>query len=403
MRVIGTKHVSRILLGLLVLATCAMGFFIAHAFAGSHAAGVPGAVKFAPPVNYPLPGSPISIVTGDFNNDGIPDLIALTYQGGILALGLGNGDGTFQPFTGIDGGCKSFYIADGDFNNDGNLDLAISSSQTLCGVGMNVVYGTGHGTVSGGVALLPTGDPSAVQIVVADLNGDGNQDIAFTGGQNFVYVFLGNGDGTFQNLRKIAGGGLESSGLTVGDVNGDGIPDLIVTNLKLNNSNGNVSVLLGNGDGSFESPIRIMAGPSPTQSAVGDFNGDSKLDIAVAESGQVKVFLGNGDGSFTIGAVLRTPGPYVGWIATADFNGDGKTDIAVVNSAITPPINAVVVFPGNGDGTFQPQGTFNVGGDPGQMVVGDFNRDGKPDIAIVNFGHLTATVLINSTSSPAQH
>jgi hypothetical protein len=235
-------------------------------------------------------------------------------------------------------------------------------------------------------------------MIVADFNGDGNQDLAFTGGSGFVYVFLGNGDGTFQPLRRFTSGGAESYSIAVGDVNGDGKPDLIVTNVFTGQRKGNVSVLLGNGDGTFQPPIKIRGGPTPAQSALADFNGDGKLDMAVANTRRVNVLLGNGDGTFTRGAVLRAPLPYgIVWIATADFNSDRKTDIAIVDVGSGHFANAVAVFSGNGDGTFQPPVTFKVGQDPGQMVVGDFNRDGKPDIATVHYISHHVSVLINTT------
>jgi hypothetical protein len=356
-------------------------------------------VRFAPAVVYSTLGSnPISIVTGDFNNDGIPDLIVLGNQAGDIDLALGNGDGTFQPFRGIGGGCGySRYIADGDFKNDGNLDLAVRTDPNFCYGNLYVTYGTGMGTLSGSILLLPPGSPFPLQMIVADFNGDGNQDLAFTGGSGFVYLFLGKGDGTFQPLRRFTSGGAESYSIAVGDVNGDGKPDLIVTNVFTGQSKGNVSVLLGNGDGTFQLPIKIRAGFRPTQSALGDFNGDGKLDMAVANKGRVDLFLGNGDGTFARGAVLRSPLPYIQWIATADFHSDGKTDIAIVDLPYAKFPNAVVVFSGNGDGTFEPPVSFKVGEDPGQMVVGDFNRDGKPDIATVHYISRTVSVLINTT------
>jgi hypothetical protein len=169
--------------------------------------------------------------------------------------------------------------------------------------------------------------------------------------------------------------------VATGDFNGDGRTDLAVTN---GGASGNVSILLGNGNGTFQAAVNYTVGSNPDFVAVGDFNGDGKVDLAVtngASSGYVSILLGNGDGTFQP-AVSYPVGidPYT--VVVGDFNGDGKADLAVVNLGS----NSVSVFLGNGDGTFQPAVSYNVGSVPYAAAIGDFNGDGKADLVVANGG-----------------
>src|SRR6266436_5402770 len=168
--------------------------------------------------------------------------------------------------------------------------------------------------------------------------------------------------------------GYDPISVAVGDFNGDGVPDLVVADRVSNN----VSVLLGNGDGTFQTPVAFATGTRPQSVAVGDFNGDGKLDLVVANEGSnnVSVLLGNGDGAFQ--AAQNFPaGTNPQSVAVGDFNGDGKLDLAVANEGS----GDVSVLLGNGDGTFQAALAFAAGDIPQSVAVGDFNGDGKLDLA----------------------
>ncbi len=214
-------------------------------------------------------------------------------------------------------------------------------------------------------------------------------------------MLLGNGDGSFQVPRTFAVG-VSPRSVVVGDFNGDGLPDLAVAN----SGSDNVSLLLGNGDGSFRATRELAAGIAPWAVAVSDFNADGVQDLAVTnlgrytgDPGTVSVLLGNGDGTFQAARNFATGrGPWS--ITVGDFNGDGLPDLAVADWYATN----VAVLLGNGDGSFQAAQYFGAGINPASVAVSDFNGDGKADLAVANAGYVSiergnVSVLINNTPS----
>ncbi len=282
--------------------------------------------------------SPQRNIAADFNHDGIMDLAAADGPNDQVWVALGNGDGTFQP---------------------------------------PVPYAVGAG-------------PST--LIAADFDNDGKIDIAEGGSDGGIYVLQGNGDGTFHldPILSVAGAGPWD--LAVGDFNGDGRLDLACVNQTANT----ISIFLGNGDaifhgdGFFQPAAAVSTNPYPAQMAVGDFNGDGILDMAVANFGSftgntVSVFLGNGNGTFKPKVDYTVSlGPLS--VVTADFNGDGKLDLAVANSCGTSSPcgrpGLVSILLGNGDGTFATHVDYPAGSFPYTIVAGDFNGDGKLDVAV---------------------
>jgi hypothetical protein len=275
-----------------------------------------------------------TVLTADFNGDGIPDLVIL---GGAISVLLGNGDGTFTaaPYPSSD---LPGAIAVGDFNGDGIPDLAVAP--VLDEGNSEVLLGTGDGTFTNGNGSFGIGNGTSTSnsIAVADFNGDGNLDLVETCASvddqpcNLLLIQFGNGDGTFMHSSGIPGIPLDFSGsqsVAVGDFNGDGKPDLAVTNSGANG----VNVFLNREGGLSAVPAIPATGNSPTSIVAADVNGDGKLDLAVANSGSnyVTILLRNGDGTFTAAA---SPAADTGStsVASADFNGDGKEDLVVANS-----------------------------------------------------------------------
>jgi hypothetical protein len=319
--------------------------------AGPHGAGegaTPPGVRFRKPITT-APGNsyPFSLAVGDFNNDGILDLTVVGPTNGNLELALGRGNGTFGPWQYSPAAGFPGWITNADFNGDGNLDAAVADPTYNF---VSILLGTGKGTFQGGTSI--SSGTSPIQVVDADLNGDGKQDIAFVDGKK-LWVFLGNGDGTFQTGHSYRTGvSSGASWLAVGDFNGDQKLDVVVSNAYDLQSHGSVAVLLGNGDGTFQpGVISYRYDKTLGNVAVGDFNKDGKLDVVVAIPDTtndamhklVRVLWGNGDGTLRVGPLLDS-GPSPSWIEVADFNGDGNPDVAVANAPCIPMCGQVPVF-----------------------------------------------------------
>jgi uncharacterized membrane protein len=328
---------------------------------------------------------PWAVAVGDFNGDGIPDLVVANQSSNTVTILLGNGDGTFKataasPQTGT----SPYAVAVGDFNNDGKADLAVAN---LNSNSLTILLGNGDGTFTPSPMSPQTG-AGPVSIAVQDFNGDGVQDLAVSNtSDNTLTILLGNGDGTFTASPVNPQTGNNPKTVVAGDFNGDGIPDLAVVNYWANT----VTVLLGNGDGTFAAAPSPSTGYSPSSLVIGDFNGDGKLDLAVVNgsSQTVTILLGNGDGTFAAAAASPQTGPSPLSIAVGDFNGDGESDLAVANEFGS----TVTILLGNGDGTFSAGVNKSTGSDPASVVSGDFNEDGISDLAVANYFGNTVTVL----------
>ena len=272
--------------------------------------------------------------------------------------------------------------AAGDFNGDGKLDLAIAN---VLHKNVSVLLNNGNGTFAGAVNYPVDFNPGAT--ITADFNGDGKLDLAtgnFFGGATSagsISILLGNGNGTFQTAVNYAAGTPED--LAVADLNTDGKLDLVAASFSANKA----SVLLGNGDGTFQAAVPHSTGPGPAGVAIADFNGDSKLDLATANLGSsmisvnsISILIANGNGTFQ-DPVNHDLDTRTTDITARDLDGDTKQDLIVVGV----DLDAIMVLMGNGNGTFQGPVSYATGGnEPQKLDLADFNGDGKIDVVTVN-------------------
>lgn len=350
-----------------------------------------GSGTFQTAVNHPAEIGPNSVAVGDFNGDSKMDLVVANRNSGDVSVLLGVGNGSFQTTVNYPAGAGPDSVAVGDFNGDGNLDLAVANEG---GDSVSVLLGSGTGTFQASSVYLA--GIGAESVTVSDFNGDSKPDLAVANfSSDDVSILLGTGNGALQAAVNYPAG-IGPLSTAAGDLNGDGKLDLVAVNLV----SANVSVLLRTASG-FLAAVHYSVGSRPTSVAVGDFNGDSKLDLAATsyDDDEVSVLLGLGNGVFQT-AAKYTVGSLPISIATGDFNGDGKLDLAVANissdalSVMKGTGNSVSVLLGTGTGTFQTATNYSVGTNPTSVAVGDFNGDGKPDLAVANSGSNDVRVLL---------
>ncbi len=346
--------------------------------------------------------SPIGVITADFNGDGKPDLAIANSGDNTVSILLNNGDGTFTAQPTLVAGSVPYSLAAGDFDHDGNMDLVVTNFANGSASTVSVFLGTGGGNFQPPVTYAVGAGP--ISVVTGDFNKDGKLDLAVAN-QNgaIVSILLGDGLGAFQQPNPpYPAGTTDAAGVVTGDFDGDGNLDLAITNP----SDDTVSVLLGNGDGTFKAPVSYSTGPTgnhPVAVSAVDLNGDNKLDLAVTnlDANTVAILLGKGDGTFKASVPYPTTngasfGPAA--MTTGDFNGDGKVDLAITEQSN----NRVSILLGNGDigGTFQSPLEFTTGNNATGVAAGDFNSDGRLDLAVANHDDNTVSVMLHLPQPP---
>ncbi|MFN6296513.1 MAG: beta strand repeat-containing protein [Microcystis sp.] len=402
-----------------------------------------GTGSFGTATNFSVGINPRSVTVGDFNGDGKSDLAVANRYGNNVSVLLGTGTGSFGTATNFTVGSYPWSVTVGDFNGDGKSDLAVAN---IVSSNVSVLLGTGTGSF--GAATNFTVGSSPYSVAVGDFNGDGKSDLATANFNSNVSVLLGTGTGSFGAATNFTVGTAPRS-VTVGDFNGDGKSDLAVANAN----SSNVSVLLGTGTGSFGAATNFTVGNGPISVRVGDFNGDGKSDLATTNGSgyNVSVILnttpkitiapgtnpveGGTVGTFIIS--LDTPAPTGGTVVNfnttgstatilADYSLTAGTNITAVTAntftiaagATTATLNVVALSDAvndpnetvkvnltsggdyilgyNPSASFTPPTNFAAGSSPISVTVGDFNGDGKSDLAVANRGSNNVSVLLGT-------
>ncbi len=344
--------------------------------------GIPG---FSPATNIAVGGAPTSISKGDFNNDGIVDLVTPNFNTNNISVLLGNSSGGFSAPVNLPTGLLPRQVVVDDFNNDGVLDLIVANRNSV-----NLSFFLGSTTTPGTFVKqsdITTGNLST-SLASGDFNNDGIKDLAVAvpNTSNIILVLLGNGMGGFSttSLASVA-----PNFVITGDVNKDGKLDIIAAS-----RNGFVSVFLGDGVGGFATPIITTTNSDSAFISAADLNQDGNLDIAVANltTTSISILIGNGTGNFTVSTTSIQQRPNSADLIDLDL--DGKLDLVVTTTS------KLLFFKNLGSGNFSLSLpiSFSVGAGATSVAVVDVNKDGKPDLAVSNQNSGNISILTNTFS-----
>ena len=340
-----------------------------------------GAGLLANAVDYATGGLPVSLAVADLNGDLVPDIAVTNPQAQTLGVLLGDGDGGFgvevaRTDSRVSGMTVNGVL--GDLDGDGVLDLVVAYYDSLTDVGsLQVLFGGGDGHFTPGADYAIDASQS---LTLADLDDDGKLDLvtvpntplSLDGAPLPVSVLFGMGNGTFASPVDYLGGSTPNTAV-LGDLNADGKPDLLVSNLISDS----VSVRLGTGGGQFGDRVDYPTGGHASGMSLGDLNGDGKLDLVVANLNYytIGVLLGIGDGTFAPVDTIDSNNTYS--VTLGDMNGDDKLDIVSMYT-----FTGASLLLGNGDGTFAPEVNYPVGHDPAEIIVTDITGDARPDVLV---------------------
>ena len=335
------------------------------------------------------------VVVGDWNKDGHPDIAFITTGalGGIVTVYVGNGDGTFaqgNSYATIGG---VTFLSASDLDGDGNLDIYVGEANSgdygpdlLSGGASQALMGNGDGTFAGAQAY-PNGTNggstrSSVQpFAIASFHGTGYQDVLMQTDTG-IEMLTNNGKGSF-TLSQVLPGSTPAA-MATADIDGDGKNDAVFG--EGSSGSFDIAVALGNGDGTFETKITTAVPALPNRLVVGDFNGDGKPDIVMTSGSSVYLLLNQGHGTLGGPTLLNTEANPVTAIVAADLRNNGKLDLVLTEATVFSPTapGAVGVLLGNGNGTFLTEVHTGLNYMPLAVAVSDMNKDGKLDLIVAS-------------------